>query len=78
MPNNQTNDPTVKLIAGKATKNIERISLKSSIPLISSHKQVLQIIKAYHDKYVKLTKSFKGRRNDEKYKVKIWSFSRGQ
>src|SRR6218665_635460 len=56
-------------------KNVERIWLKSSIPVIS-HKRVLQIrpIKAYRDKCMKFIEPFKDRRNDEKSKAKIRSF----
>jgi len=56
-------------------KNVERIWLKSSIP-VTSHKGVLQIrpIRAYRDKFMKFIEPFKDRRNAEKYKAKIRSF----
>jgi len=72
-PNIHTKDPTVSEIAEKVSANIERIWLKSSIPVIS-HTRVLQLIRAYHDRYQKLVKPFKSRHNDEKYKAKIRSF----
>jgi len=72
-PNNHSKDPTVREIAEKVMKNVERIWLKSSIPVIL-HKRVLQIIRAYRDRCMKFIEPFKGRRNDEKYKAKIRSF----
>ena len=35
---------------------------------------MLQLIRAYHDKYLKLIKPFAGRQNDKKYQAKIHSF----
>src|SRR6218665_1839082 len=74
-PNNHSKDPTVREIAEKVMKNVERIWLKSSIP-VTSHKGVLQIrpIRAYRDKFMKFIEPFKDRRNAEKYKAKIRSF----
>ena len=56
-------------------KNVERIWLKSSIPVIS-HRGVLQIrpITAYRDKCMKFIVPFKDRRNDEKYTATIRRF----
>ena len=65
--------PAAADIVEKVATNIERVWLKSSIPL-TSHARVLQIVRAYHAKYLKLIKPFKGRENNEKYKAKIHSF----
>jgi hypothetical protein len=62
--NYQNKEPPVTEIAETVVVNIERVWLKSSIPL-TSHTRVLQIIRAYHDKYRKLIKPLKGRQNDE-------------
>src|SRR6218665_628751 len=74
-PNNHSKDPTVREIAEKVMKNVERIWLKSSIPVIL-HKRVLKIIRAYRDRCMKFIKPFKGRRNDEKYKAKLGASGR--
>ena len=72
-PNNHSKDPTVREIAETVMKNVERIWLKSSIPVML-HKRVFQIIRAYRERCMKFIEPFKGRRNDEKYKAKIKSF----
>jgi len=66
-------DPSVTEISLRVAENIEKIWLKSSIPVVS-RERVLQMIRAYHDKYMKLIKPYKSRQKDEKYKAKLCSF----
>jgi len=72
-PNDHSKDPAVADIAEKVATNIERVWLKSSIPVVS-HKRVLQTIRSYHDKYMKLIKPLKGRQHDDNYRAKIERF----
>ena len=71
--NNNNKDASVADIAQQVAVSVENIWLKSSIPLVS-HKRVLNMIRSYHDKYMKLIKPLKGRQNDEKYRRKIFEF----
>jgi len=48
-------DPSVGEISELVAAKIERIWIKASIPTIS-HTRVLQMLRAYHDKYRKLLK----------------------
>ena len=63
-------DPSVGEISELVATKIERIWIKASIPTIS-HTRVLQMLRAYHDKYRKLLKPFKQRQKNEKYKESL-------
>jgi hypothetical protein len=58
-----TKEPNVSEVSERVALKVEHIWTTASIPIIS-HTRVLQLLRAYHYKYRKLIKSFKGRQND--------------
>jgi hypothetical protein len=72
-PTSDTKEPTVMDICERVSLEIEKIWHTASIP-VTSHKRVLQLIRAYHDKYRKLMKPYKGRHNDKSYMSKLLCF----
>jgi len=73
-PTNATQEPTVADISEKVALEIENIWYKASIPTVS-HSRMLQQIRAYHDKYMKLLKPYKGHHKDDSYKLKLYNFN---
>jgi hypothetical protein len=69
----ETKEPTVAEISEVVAVRIEEIWMKASIPVVS-HTRVLQLLRAYHDKYMKLLKPLKERQKQEKYKERLKSF----
>lgn len=57
-PTAATKEPSVSDISEKVAQNIELIWLKASIPVVS-HTRILQMIRSYHDKFMKLMKNIK-------------------
>lgn len=74
-PEVNTKEPTVAEISQRIAVQTEELWRKSSIP-ITTHARVLQLIRGYHDKYMKLMKPFKGRQNDKAYKSKLSIFAK--
>lgn len=72
-PTRDAKEPTVGEISENLATVIEGIWRKASIPIIS-HTRVLQMIRTYHDRYRKILKSFKGRKNQDGYKAKLLAF----
>lgn len=72
-PERTSKEPTVLEISERVAIEIRQIWEKASIPVII-HKRVLQMIRAYHDKYRNLTKPYKKRQGSENYKNKIRIF----
>ena len=70
-PSHDAKEPTVGDISENLATVVESIWRKASIPIIS-HTRVLQMIRTYHDKYRKLLKSFKGRKNNDVIKLSSW------
>lgn len=68
-------EPTVKDISEIVSVRIEEVWKRASIPVVL-HKRVLQLIRSYHDKYMKLLKPFKGRQKEAKYIENLNSFAR--
>lgn len=66
-------EPTFAEISEEIAVKLEYVWNKASIPIVS-HKRILQLLKAYHDKYQKLMKPFKSRKNVETYKLQIQKF----
>lgn len=64
-PTAATKEPTVVEISEVVSANIERLWLKASIP-VCSHTRVLQMIRTYHDKYMKLMKNIKRKTSMQK------------
>ena len=64
---------TVTAIADKVASRVEEIWIKASIPVVS-HNRVSQMIRSFHDEYLKLLKHFKERHNEDKYNEKIKRF----
>lgn len=72
-PDNTTKEPTVHEISEKLADEVIKIWQKSSLPTVSV-KRVLQLIRAYHDKYRSLMKPYLGRQTNVKYQEKINTF----
>lgn len=72
-PDKSSKEPTVQEISERVATRILEIWHKSSLPTVSL-KRILQIIRAYHEKYRKLMKPFKGRQSSENFKEKIKKF----
>lgn len=70
-PNIYRKEPTITDISQKVAEDLERLWIKASIPVIS-HTRVLQMIRSYYDKYIKVKKNKK--RSD--YAAKADSFRR--
>ena len=64
---------TVTSITDKVVSCVEEIWNKASIPIVSRNR-ILQMIRNYYDKYLKLLKHFKERHNEDKYNEKINRF----
>src|SRR5271170_5746829 len=62
-PTAATQEPNVSDISEKVAQNIERIWLKASIPVVS-HTRILQMIRSYHDKFMKLMKNIKRKKSE--------------
>ncbi len=65
--------PTVAEISEIVATKTECIWRRASIPVVS-HVRVLKLIRSYYDKYSKLLHPFKGRKTEEKYKLKLQNF----
>lgn len=74
-PTAATKEPTVGDISEVVSVNIERLWSKASIPMLS-HLRVLQMIRSYHDKYIKIKKNIKRKNNDEKIKKTLEQMQR--
>ncbi len=72
-PDITAKDPTVEEISVIVAGKVVEIWNKASIPTVIN-KRVLQMIRAYHDKYRNLMKSYKGRKTNEKYVKKLEEF----
>jgi len=57
---NSIKEPTVDIISERVCLEVEEIWRRASIPVVS-HKRVLQLLRSYHDKYMKVLKPFKQR-----------------
>lgn len=66
-------EPSVSEVSQQVVKKVESLWNKASIPILS-HTRVLQMLRVYLDKYRKLLKCFKGRRNVNTYKDKLKCF----
>src|SRR6218665_994272 len=66
-------EPSVANISQQLAAKVEQIWVKASIPTVS-HDRVLQLIRGYHDKYVKLIKPPKARQADIRYQTKLRCF----
>ena len=51
-------EPPVAVIAERVCVKVEEIWRRASIPVVS-HKRVIQLLRSYHDKYMKLLKPYK-------------------
>src|SRR5260221_3792580 len=71
--NTKIKEPTVGEISEIVAVRVEKIWMKASIPVVS-HTRVLHLLRAYHDKYMKLLKPFKARQKQEKYKDRLKTF----
>jgi hypothetical protein len=72
-PEKDSKEPSVADIAEQVAVEIEQVWIKSSIPF-TSHTRVIQLLRAYHDKYMKLMKPYKGRKNEKSFQAKLSSF----
>lgn len=66
-------DPTVKIISDIVVTDVEKIWQKASIPIVS-HNRALQLLINYHDKYKKIIKSIKNRKNTLTFKSNLEKF----
>jgi len=66
-------EPKAADISERVALETEQIWFRASIPIVS-HKRVLQLIRAYHDSYMKLMKNYKGRHKDKSYISKLSCF----
>ncbi|CAG9792722.1 unnamed protein product [Diatraea saccharalis] len=73
-PDNTTKEPTVHDISEILAQEILDIWQKASLPTVS-RKRVLQLIRAYHDKYRRLMKPYHGRQTNKNYQQKINTFT---
>lgn len=68
-----TTKSTVNDITKVVASRVEEIWNKASIPIVS-HDRVLQILRSYYDKYLKLLKPYKKRQSQIKYQKQLNSF----
>lgn len=68
-----TKEPTVQEISERLAQEVLDIWQKASLPTVS-RKRVLQLIRAYHDKYRSLMKPYQSRQTNKNYKQKIDTF----
>lgn len=66
-------EPVFSEIAEEVAVKLEEIWHRASIPIVS-HTRILQLLQAYHDKYMKLMKPFKSRKSSETYNYKVQCF----
>ncbi|KAL4132835.1 hypothetical protein QTP88_009924 [Uroleucon formosanum] len=71
--NSNEKDPTVKIISEIVVTDVEKIWQKTSIPIVS-HIRALQLLINYHDKYKKIIKSIKNRKNTLTFKSNLEKF----
>jgi len=71
--NSNGKDPTVKIISEIVVTDVEKIWQKVSIPILS-HIPALQLLINYHDKYKKIIKSIKNRKNTLTFKSNLEKF----
>ena len=74
-PEVNTKEPTVAEISQRIAVQTEELWRKSSIP-ITTHARILQLIRGYHDKYMKLMNPVKGRQNDKAHKSILSIFAK--
>jgi len=74
-PTIKSPDPTVADISEKVALAVENLWRKASIPMVS-HFRVLQLIRSYHDKYMKLLKPFKVRKMTKTTRVSFTALER--
>jgi hypothetical protein len=63
----------VSAVSEAVALKVEEVWKKASIPIVS-HTRILKIIRTYHDEYRKLMKPYKGRKDDDNYKLKLKCF----
>ena len=66
-------EPRVTEICETVTHEVESIWIRVSIPIVS-HTQAIKVLRSYHDKYLKLLKSYKVRYKLETYKKQVKDF----
>lgn len=66
-------EPKVADICEMVTREVERVWIRASIPVVS-HTRVVKLLRTYHDKYQKLLKPYKARHKQDTYKKQLRDF----
>lgn len=67
--------PSVSQISSICSAEVESLSRKASIPIVS-HALVLKLIRTFHDEFRTLMKPYNGRKDDRKYIEKLQNFQK--
>ena len=71
--NYNNKEPSVKEVSNAVAAKVESIWLKSSLP-ITTHTRVVQMVQQHHEKYIRIKKSSKSKKNLKSYQLQVRKF----